>query len=497
MNKKIPILIICLCMAGLARSEAALSDVSTQGTEKTEPQVQVDQTNFFKGYELFERQKYEKACPYFYQYIHTYSPDVADYEWAEFFLGVSLKKLGYSHAASEILARLVSRKPNPRIVEYSMEILENVSRTQPFDKDLIIQQTVCNQEFGFLEGDLVNFVHYYQGVYDWDHGFLAWGDDHFSKIKPGTYYYYKYLNQKALLKIYQNRIDEAVDILKQILTSSCRDENFKDEVRKTLARLLYEQGKFKESDLLYQTIEENILSQSQNLLERAWAYYRMGNPEKAMGLLYAFEAPSFKNNLTPEYYMLKSFIYKDVCHYQSALNVVDEFKRHYGRALDGIYQRGKISENNDLLLLLLNKKDIKQTWDFLQLLEKEKASCKEFNRKGSDELYQYLDKLYAFKIAESTSALKSRIESEYERYADDLLQYEEESHLMAYEIGLDMYQRVSQSHYSEEQKTQKDTSERIVVYPFQGEFWNDELADLKVVLPNKCKNLEEWDIFFK
>jgi hypothetical protein len=35
------------------------------------------------------------------------------------------------------------------------------------------------------------------------------------------------------------------------------------------------------------------------------------------------------------------------------------------------------------------------------------------------------------------------------------------------------------------------------VYPFQGEFWNDELADLKVVLPNKCKNLEEWDIFFK
>jgi hypothetical protein len=179
------------------------------------------------------------------------------------------------------------------------------------------------------------------------------------------------------------------------------------------------------------------------------------------------------------------------------MGVVDEFKGHYGKALSGIYQRSKISENNELLLLILNKKNIKQTWDFLQLLEQEKAGCEVFKLKGSDEFYQYLDKLYAFQIAESTSVLKTQIESEYERYANDLLQYEEESHLMAYEIGIDMYQRVSQYHYSDEKKAKSEKYEGIVVYPFQGEFWNDELADLKVVLPNKCKNLEEWDIFSK
>jgi hypothetical protein len=497
MSKRIPILFICFCVGLSCNVEAAPQDVATQGDQVSQAEVQVDQTSFLKGYALFQDQNYREACPYFYQYVSTYSPDVADYEWAEFFLGVSLKKLGYSHAASEILARLVSRKPNPRIVEYSLEIFESMSRTQVIDNDLVIYQTVCDHEFGYAKGDLADFIHYYQGIYDWEHGLFAWGDDHFAKIKPGTYYFYKFLNQKALLKIYQNRIDEAVPLLKQILSSSCTDENLKDDVRKTLARLLYEQGRFKESDLLYQTIEENILAQSQNLMERAWAHYRIGDPEKAMGLLYAFEAPSFQNSLTPEYYMLKSFIYKDVCHYQSALSVVEEFKGHYGKALSGIYQRSKISENNDLLLLLLNKRNIKQTWDFLQLLEKEKAGCEEFKREGSDEFYQYLDKIYAFQIAESTSVLQSQIESEYEKYANDLLQYEEEAHLMAYEIGLDMYQRVNQYHYSDEQKSDKDASQGIVVYPFQGEFWNDELADLKVVLPNKCKNLEEWDIFFK
>ncbi len=285
--------------------------------------------------------------------------------------------------------------------------------------------------------------------------------------------------------------------MKQILAGTCKDEDLKDDARRTLARLLYEQGKLTESDKLYQAIEENILAPSQNLLERAWAHYRMGNPEKAMGLLYAFEAPSFRNSLTPEYYMLKSFIYKDVCHYQSALSVVDEFKGHYGKSLDGIYKRGRISENNELLLLILNKKNIKQTWDFLGLLEKERARCDAFRGEGSGEFFTYLDKVYELQIQESTSYLKSQIGPEYEKYADALLQYEEEAHLMAYEIGLDMYQRVNQSHYAQDQKQGGGPSQGMVVYPFQGEFWNDELADLKVVLPNKCKNLEEWDIFFK
>ncbi|HPR56469.1 MAG TPA: hypothetical protein PLV84_15165 [Deltaproteobacteria bacterium] len=498
MSRAVPVFILIIFCLGLAGTAgAALPDASSSGGKAQDGSVQVDQTGFLKGYELFKDRNYLEACPYLYGYVSTYTPDAPDYEWAEFFLGVSLKKLGYNHASADILAELVSRKPNPRIVEYSLEIFEEVARTQSFDREMIISQSVCDQEFGYAEGDLADFIHYYQGVYDWEHGFLDWGDEHFAKVRPGTYYYYKYLNRKALLKIYENRVDDAVALLNQILAESCTDENLKDEVRKTLARLLYEQGRFEESDKLYGRIEQNILAQSQNLMERAWAHYRMGNPEKAMGLLYAFEAPSFRNQLTPEYYMLKSFIYKDVCHYQNALSVVQEFKGHYGKALSGIYQRGKIQENDDLLLLLLTRRNIKETWDYLQLLEGEKARIEEFRLSGAEALSGYLDKLYTLQLAESTAVLKDQIETEYEKYANELLQYEEEAHLMAYEIGIDMYQRVSVNHYFEDRKDKGQGDRGVVVYPFQGEFWNDELAVLKVVLPDRCKNLEEWDIFFK
>lgn len=483
------------------KTEAPVSDQPAEKPEKDMPESVQPETDtpdeeaFSRGYKLFEKESWERAAPYFYRYLSTHTRDDQDYEWAEFFFGICLRKLGLSHASMDTLSYLVTRKPNTKIVTYSLEIFEEISRTMPFDRDLIINKAICDQDYGFVDSDIRNFIHYYQGLYDWEHGFNGWGNDHFKQIEDGTYYFYKFRYQKVLQAVYQDNIDEAIRILNEILESPVRDENLKDDARKTLARLLYEKEAYREADKLYDDIQRNILEQSQNLLERAWAHYRIGNPEKAMGFLYAFEAPSFKNHFTPEYYILKSFIYKDVCHYQSAMEVVEGFRSRYGQALEQIYHRGNPEENYPLMLVLLGKPKILETWKFLELLESEKDACRKY--KKDIPIYRHLMKIYDLQISESTNMLKQHIQDEYEKTANQLLQYEEEAHLMAYEIGLDMYQRIYEYHYSGEGSEDNRSEKGIVVYPFQGEFWNDELADYKVILPNKCENVEEWDIFFK
>jgi hypothetical protein len=449
---------------------------------------------FQKGYALYENKNYHEACPYFYTCLRNSSPDDTDYEWAEFFFGICLKKSGFSHASTDVLAHLVTRKPNPKIVSYCLELFEKTIRTIPFDRDLVINKVICDQEYDFVEEDLADFINFYQGVYDWKHGFSKWGDEHFSRIRPGTYYFYRYRYHQALKKIYGNQIDDAIPILREIMESPFKNEKFKDEVRETLARLLYEKGDYALADRLYGEIQKNILEQSQNFLERAWAHYRIGNPEKAMGFLYAFKAPSFQNHFTPEYYILKSFIFKDVCHYKRALEVVSSFNQKYGSTLKSIYHRGNPEENYTMMLVLLNKGNINEIWKFLELLEMEKTKLKTFQDK---DLKKYLEKIYLLQIEESTDNLKKTIQEEYENMANQLLRYEEEAHLMEYEISIDMAQRVYQNHYNEESSEKENASGGIVVYPFQGEFWNDELADYTVELPNKCNNTEEWDIFSK
>ncbi|MGC9324275.1 MAG: tetratricopeptide repeat protein [Desulfomonilia bacterium] len=493
----VAIFVVLLVLPGTALGLPPLIGSPGENHGKSEA---IDKSSFYAGYDLFITGEYTEACPLLFAYMNAYSPDVEDYEWAEFFLGVSLVKLGLSHAAVDILTHLVTRKPNPRIVTYCLEIFEEISRTHPFDDEQLIGRALCGESYDFVENDLADFIHYHQGMFDWEHGFLAWGNAHFDKISRQSYYFSKYRYQQALLMVSQERIDEAISLLNDILSDSCGDVKIQDDTRTTLARLLYEKGRFEEADLLYREIGLSILEQSQNLMERAWVQYRLGNPERAMGLLYAFEAPSFRNDFTPEYYILKSFIYKDVCHYSSALDVVNEFRHRYGSCLDDINHRAEFSHNETLLLLILNRPFVHKIWDFLHVLEEEKETCTQFfgqPGQGQSGFHTYLVHIYDLQIEESSEVFRSRMRQEYESFADDLLAYEEKANLMAYEIGLDMYQRVGQYHYEKEEDRPSPSHDTTVVYPFQGEFWNDELSDYRVILPNKCSELEEWDVFFK
>lgn len=484
-----------------ARTEKDSSD----GLEYEALTTSKDPKAFSKGYRLYEKKKYRRACPYFYNYLANHSPDDTEYEWAEFFLGVSLKQSGFSHAAVDLLSHLVIRKPNPKIVSYIIEMFEEITRTMPYDKDQVILKVLCDEEYGFIEQRLQNFINYYQGVFNWEHGFLDWGTAHFDSIERGTYYYYKSQYQLALMKVYQNSIDDAIDLLNTIVAGlTTKDETRKIDypeeflvtVRKTLARLYYEKKQFSDAHLVYQDIENSKAEQSQNLLEQAWVAYRRGNPQKAMGLLFAFGAPGFQKFFTPEYFILKSFIYKDVCHYQRAMDVVKEFHQRYDNALDSIYKRKDVLSNRNLALVVLNKNKVKQNWDFLNLLEKESAGAVVFQKK-EPALYKFLYKIYQLQIEESKHKLRKQVDEEYEKVANELLKYEEEANLMEYEVALDITQRAVQYHFKDQEAKNKKKLKNAVVYPFQGEYWNDELANFKVNLPNKCDCMEEWDIFFK
>lgn len=465
-----------------------------------EPQTEEDPANalFTQGYLHFNSERYQKACQDLFRFLSEKTPDDAEYEWAEFFFGLSLKKIGFSHAAMDSLTNVVTRKPNPKIVAYTLEMMEEISRTMPFDRDLVVHRGICDQSYDFVDDEIQDFVHYYQGEYDWEHGLFDWGDQHFAQIDQDSYYYNMFLFKKALRVLYEGKVDDAISTLTHIIKMTEDGTALKDDARKTLARLYYEKGEFEKADFLYLQIEMNIVEQASNLLERAWAHYRMGNAERAMGLLYSFEAPSYVHSFTPEFYILKSFIYKDVCHYKAALNVLEQFKARYGGSLEGIYERRAPQENKAMLLVILNKPKVKRVWRFLNLLDSEYDLVQ---KNEDDALKAYLTKLYTLKKEQAETEFRILMRDEYEKMANDMLRFEEEANLMEYEIGLDMYQRVYTYHYDEEDagagKGKKDKGPKTTVYAFQGEFWNDELDDYKVELPNKCKNAEEWDIFFK
>lgn len=129
------------------------------------------------------------------------------------------------------------------------------------------------------------------------------------------------------------------------------------------------------------------------------------------------------------------------------------------------------------------------------LLEKEHQ---ETTLISDPQMQDYLGRIYTLQLKKTRADFRKIIGDAYEKMADDLLKYEEESHLIAYEIGLDMVERVQQYHYQEKDGAgQSQNQDRKIAYPFQGEFWSYELDDYHVTLIDKCQCAEEWDVFFK
>ena len=485
--------------AALLADAAAQEEIAEENAEFEIAEVEIDPQDIFKqAYQQFKLERWEIAAGSFLKFIQLTSSDEKNFEWAEFFMAISLEHLGYTHAAVDRFSNLAARKPNTKIVSYILDMFEQISRTKPFDYDQVILQVVNDKDYGFISDEVSGFVDYYQGIQDWKTGYRDWALDHFKRIPKDSYYYSRYLHQQALYQVEINKPKQALKIISQILQVEKLDDNLRDESLWIAARLHYELGDMKEASFLYSKIKTPVIEQASFLLEQAWIEYQNKDFERAMGFLYAFEAPSFRQFFTPEYFLLKGFIYKDVCHYESALTVVEEFNQRYGQSLEAIYNRKDETdvESEELLYVILAKKNVKTVWEFITMLEAEKSRVDELD---DDNLIEYVEGVYNLQIEDSTYQLRNLIKIEYASRANGLLQFEEESNLMRYEIGVDMYQRVAQNTYvaaNRKDESKKDSQESQVVFSFQREYWNDELGFYKVSLPNKCDTFKDWDLFF-
>jgi hypothetical protein len=500
------LLALSFLVASSAHSQETVVETEYQQPEQVmeltiDEQEKLDEEKkalFKVGYDSFNRKNYRESLGGFYHYMSVANAGDENYEWANFFYGVSLEKLGFSHAAVDTFTKIVTSKPNTKIVVYILSYFDNLSRNKPFDQEMLIAQALNSTDYGFVDDDLAAMVHYHQGIYDTRNGHAEWAEGHFSSIPHDSIYYASYLYQHAVEQTRKNEIDSALTLLESLLALPNVDETLVDTAHWTSARLLFERSEHQKAIEHYKAIKTPVSEQASFLLERAWNQYKLNKPQRAMGLLYAFEAPDFRRFFTPEMFILKSLIYKSLCKYESTLSTVDAFYARYQKALDAVYDRKLAAdpETKTILYLILNDESIKRQWAFVRLLETETVLLQTLDDQA---LRNHLSAIYTLKLEQSAKRLRLNVDREYERLANLLLEYEENINLVRYESGVDQYQSASDLRYREvkPEKSASSSYKGKVVYQFQGEFWNDEFDDYKVHLSDECNNEQEWEVFFK
>ena len=254
------------------------------------------------------------------------------------------------------------------------------------------------------------------------------------------------------------------------------------------------------------------------LFEESWAYFMAGDYSHALGNIHTLEAPYFPKSYYPEAGVLKAVIYFSNCQYEDATIIVAQFQKKY----QPIY-----NDLSDVLKRFKGDNQEEAFYNFLKDVRDDKADLKASikpivqNALSDRQLLRNLgyvaaldketNRLKAAPTAFKKSTLGGDVEDavklardiavrnagqlakdRYQRNLDELSSHLRDSAKILIDITAAQRNELDQA-IAGGQVTQADSKANIVkpddehvMWPFEGEYWRDELGFYRQTITSKC-----------
>jgi hypothetical protein len=255
------------------------------------------------------------------------------------------------------------------------------------------------------------------------------------------------------------------------------------------------------------------------LFEQSWAYFMAGDYPHALGNIHTLEAPYFPNSFYPESDVLKAVIAFTICQYQDATTIVARMRKKYEpirSELEAITKKyegensekqyfeflkqvreGKASLSPTMKPIIenaLSDRQLLRNVDYVRLLDEEAARFKKSpsafqNSDLGGDVTDALDLARDIAVRNAGTLTKQR----YERYLDELREHLRNSQKILIDITAaernKLDEVVARGRMSVEESkiygvVQPD--DEHVLWPFDGEYWRDELGFYRQVVVSKC-----------
>jgi hypothetical protein len=288
-----------------------------------------------------------------------------------------------------------------------------------------------------------------------------------------------------------------------------------------LARIHYLARQNRYAIYYYGKIERGRPEWLESLFESAWANYRIGLYEQALGNLVTLSSPFFRDEYFPEALLLKAVVYYENCRYRESTAIIQEFERRYKPVydeLDGLvkqdldaaqyYQiladaqakaRSGAVTGKDVILervlkLALTDRELKNTNDAILEVEKEMdliaARGTAFR---TSELARHLDERLTKEkqqlVARAGVMARGKLELELNNLRTLLGNGERikfETTGKEKEFLEEQLQAGGRKAIVKQYRYSVAVADDQLYWPFQGEYWRDELGTYEYTLTKGC-----------
>jgi hypothetical protein len=445
-----------------------------------------------------------------------------------YYMAKSLDDLGMYHGAQHYYMEVVRRGPKDPYFKYALPRLVAIAEYTGNETELLrIVHKIPPEAF---PRQAQNHLFYLMGRREYDRGNLAASAKYFQQISSKSTLFLKSKYFEGVISYQREKYQSAVKAFKDVYDSDFQASDAREaqefERLRTLslmniARIYYELQKFENADSYYSQVDRGSDHWTQSLFERAWANFMLTRLNNTLGLLLTTRAPHFQAfEHQPDGDILRALTFFYLCEYDEANRILVDFERRYqpfreeikaflaeynnedglklaDKAYEAYFERAHAGSklNRQILFKVLQNRDLSTIVDHLKLIDDEAALIDSQKSVWRDTVGGHIKKV----MEQDRQRYKQRagvvliqeLDSQNKKLAELLGQ----SQIIRFEI-------VDAQRLNLEAKAQRDdmlldgqdaasidfaVSKEIIYWPFNGEFWSDELGYYQYSETGSCK----------
>ncbi len=471
--------------------------------------------------------------------------DQGNREIAQFNLAKALYKLRFYQGAYSIFSEIADR-PNHLKYNETLLWLAKLATDLPEPADIIERVGKYNEAHvakfnNHEQQELYWQLNYLLGRYRYRNGQFPESLALFEKVDRRSKYYVQAQFFGGVSNVQLRQSKPAVEAFERILGAIEEgDVEVEDEARMrdlaylSMARTFYSASVKLDDQTNAPTVDQTRLSAAVKywnkvdqgseywldaLFEESWAYFMAGDYSHALGNIHTLEAPYFPHSYYPEADVLKAVIYFSNCQYDDALIIVSKFRAHYEPIRDGMakvlekFKKGTGAENDFYKFLKdvrddkaqidpkiapivkgsLSDRQLLRNLEYVHLLDEEdgrfkKAPASFRDAKVADLVKDSVHDARELAIRNAGDLARGR----YERNLSDLNEQLRNGQKILIDITAAQRNQLDEA-IQGAQVTQEESKANIVrpdeehvIWPFDGEYWRDELGFYRQTITSKC-----------
>lgn len=535
-------MVLALC-AVTANAQDMTFDVEETGQPPAPPAEGPPSEALANALRLYQQERYPEAAVQFQRVVEGETQDAAaNVQKAQFFLGKCLYHLRYYQSALAIfdeigqqgvghlyfnqtlqwLAQLASQLPEPA------GIIEKVGR---YGVDQLEQFNTPESQ------ELYNELLYIMGRFKYSQGEFEEAIALFQRVSPQSSFYVKARFFDGIAHIRMRRARPAIQAFRAIIEAIEEGEvqGIEDEERMrnlawlSLARVYYTAANRTAEDgsreidgrLLGQAVEAwNTVDQGSEywlpaLFESSWAFFLADEYSRALGNIHSIFSPYFEDAYYPEALVLKAVTFFVNCQIENAEAVVGQFHERYDPVRTELEEiLGRFEDNTAFFEFLvrvrsgeanlsptvrgivstaLSDRTLLRHIEYVRVLEAEERRLSEApaefqNSSLGARILQDVAVAKSFAIDQTGDLARGR----YTRLIDELADLSNQVDTVELEIAT--FQRGQLDQEMQQQMTAAQRSgggnvevdEEHQLWPFDGEYWRDELGYYRQQVTNQC-----------